>query len=87
MITGESRYMNGTIYPLVNRKVSLRRGVVNRQRRVMLYTWQESDRLDRVASMFLRNPRFWWQIMDANPSILNPQEIRPGQQIRIPTNV
>jgi hypothetical protein len=26
----------------------------------------------------------WWRILDVNPEIINPQEITPGTQLRIP---
>lgn len=49
-----------------------------------LYTWKESDRLDYIAARFLGDPKKWWQILDINPLIQDPNDIRPGDQIRVP---
>jgi hypothetical protein len=49
-----------------------------------IYEWVETDRLDNIASKFLGESGLWWEIMDINPEIINPTEIKPGTQIRIP---
>lgn len=48
------------------------------------YNWVEGDRIDLLADTFLANPSLWWQIMDLNPQILDPFDIAPGTQLRIP---
>jgi hypothetical protein len=49
------------------------------------YDWVETDRWDLISLRYLGNPSFWWQILDINPEILDPLEIKPGTQIRIPS--
>lgn len=48
------------------------------------YEWRDGDRLDRVAEFFLKDPLRWWEIMDINPDIMHPSDIKPGQVIRVP---
>ena len=48
------------------------------------YNWVEGDRIELVSNLFLGRPDLWWQIMDLNPQILNPFNIAPGTQLRIP---
>lgn len=85
MITSRSRYVNGDIVPQVDGTVSVFRNFPDLStREPVFYTWVQSDRLDRIASRELGSPLLWWKIMDANPLIQNPADIRPGTQIRIP---
>ena len=48
------------------------------------YEVTENDRIENISTKTLGKPEFWWQIMDINPEILNPFEITPGTQLRIP---
>lgn len=86
MITSRSRYVDGDIIPLVDGSVMVQRNFPNMPATTVFYTWKQSDRLDRLASQRLGSPLLWWKIMDANPMIQNPSDIRPGTQIRIPSN-
>lgn len=49
-----------------------------------IYEWVENDRLDNLAVKFLRSPNLWYKILDINPEIIDPTNISPGTQIRIP---
>jgi len=49
-----------------------------------VYYWRDGDRLEWVAYKFYGNSLEWWRIMDANPEILNPTQIKPGTSLRIP---
>lgn len=49
------------------------------------YVWREGDRIDRIAQRFLGDPTMYWKIMDLNPEILNPGQIAPGTNVRIPS--
>lgn len=49
-----------------------------------VYFWREGDRLDYLAYEFFGTSLEWWRILDANPEILNPSQIRPGTAVRIP---
>ena len=48
------------------------------------YTWQASDQLPLVAHRFNLGTKFWWEIADINPKILDVFDIYPGTEIRIP---
>lgn len=49
------------------------------------HTFTEVDRVEELASTYLGSPDLWWRIMDVNPDILNPFNIVPGTQLRIPS--
>jgi phage tail protein X len=90
MIYSDSRYASGTFvksydsirnktYPTVLRNYEILEGSFS------TYTWQQGDRIDVVANKLRANqPKFWEEIMDANPEITNPSNIAPGTVIRIP---
>jgi nucleoid-associated protein YgaU len=86
MITAKSRYADADIVPQPNRTVAVHRNFPRPTELYDLYTWVASDRLDRVAAARMSAPEDWWRILDANPLIQDPNDIRPGQQIRIPLN-
>ena len=87
MIRADSRYVDGQLVVQQDHTVAVRRVFPEPSQQVVLYTWLQSDRLDRIAAMFLGDPGKWWQIMDVNPTVQDPYDIRPGQQIRIPNSV
>lgn len=49
------------------------------------YTWKSGDRLDSLAMQFYRNPELWWVITEANPEIVDMQNIPAGTVLRIPS--
>lgn len=55
-------------------------GILNYQ----LHTWQDGERLDSLANDYYQRPGLWWKIMNANPEIDNPFDIKPGTILRIP---
>lgn len=86
MIDAKSRYVNGRIVPLQDQTVMVVRRFPRPDTEYRYYTWVINDRMDTVAAKFLAGPWDWWKIMDHNPFIQDPTEIRPGQQVRIPIN-
>lgn len=48
------------------------------------YEWVSGDRIDVIALRFLGDQKKWWSIMDFNPEVLNPMDIKPGTILRIP---
>jgi len=46
------------------------------------------DRLDTLAYQFYKNSQLWWIISISNPNIVrrDSYHLKPGLQIRIPTN-
>jgi hypothetical protein len=48
----------------------------------------EGDRMDILAQQFYKDSSLWWVIAISNPSINQGSYfIKPGTQIRIPTNI
>lgn len=101
MISTDSRYVGATIVVEEHDVTAVVNGVETKVRRTTthtrrnfpnpiqahdLYTWKETDRLDNVAAALLGDARLWWRILDINPIIQDPHDIRPGEQIRIPRN-
>lgn len=88
MILADSRYVNGSLVPQADNTITVRRTFPNpTARNTVLYTWKQSDRIDRIAARYLGDPTLWWKIMDVNPLIQAVGDIRPGMQIRIPNRV
>jgi len=52
--------------------------------RFVEYTWVDGDSLGRLADVYIGDSKYWWEIMEINPSILDPFSIEPGTVIRIP---
>jgi LysM domain len=89
MIYSDSRYIDGVL-PVVYREYSqsheqaVYRTWPSYTVDYLIYTVNEIDRIEGIATRFLGDPELWWRIMDINPEILNPFEIFPGTQLRIP---
>lgn len=45
---------------------------------------KEGDRLDILAYEFYGDAEYEWVLMDANPTLINPLDIKPGEYINIP---
>jgi hypothetical protein len=93
MIYLNSRYANGYLASGIdprdgtNHKFVFRRfPAANTRKAYTVYTWMEGDRLDIVANKYFPDSTQYWKILDANPDILDPMLLTPGQQIRIPVN-
>ena len=48
------------------------------------YIWKASDELPLIANHFKLGTKFWWEIADINPDIIDMFNITPGTEIRIP---
>lgn len=48
------------------------------------YTWKEADTLAKLAKEFGLGVKYWWEIMEINPEIMDPFTIEPGTIVRIP---
>lgn len=84
MIDVDSRYYDGNKVVLVNETTIVRRRWPVPNWRFKYHTWSSHDRLDNLADQYLRDHTLWWKILDANPKIMDPANIRLGTQIRIP---
>lgn len=90
MIFLDSRYADGKLYKAQDSRtqkyqVSVFRIFPTDTASYFIYDWVETDRIDNVANKFLGSPNLWWRIMDFNPDIIDPFNIAPGKQIRIPS--
>jgi hypothetical protein len=48
------------------------------------HVWQDGDNFATLAEAFKLGPKYWWEILDINPEVLDPFAIVPGTLIRIP---
>lgn len=91
MITSDSRYTDSTLYLAYNGAkqqydVAVLRNFPKASSQFFWYTWKNGDRIDILAQDLLGDGNSWWKLMDYNPEVLNPFNIEPGTQLRIPTN-
>ena len=89
MIYLDSRYADGTLFIAQEPKSSdyvltVFRNFPTYSISYYWYEVTENDRIENIATKTLGKPHLWWQIMDINPEVLNPFELRPGLQLRIP---
>jgi hypothetical protein len=49
-----------------------------------MHHWSEADRLDILAARYFGDSTQWWRIMDMNPLVQAPADLRPGMVIRVP---
>ena len=89
MIFYDSRYIDGEIRQAHDPKTDRYRLTVYREWPVVstgffYYEWADGDRLDYVASKVYGKSEFWWKILDANPEVVDPLTIKPGELLRVP---
>lgn len=48
------------------------------------HTYILGERLDTISQSYYSRPDLWWAILDYNPEITDPQNIKPGTVLRIP---
>lgn len=51
----------------------------------LIYSLTSLDRLDNLAYRFYGEPRLRWVIMRMNGIFLDPNDVIPGEDIRVPT--
>jgi hypothetical protein len=89
MIFLDSRYADGKIirpYNVLRKtyELTVLRDFPDIVSQFTSYQWVEGDRIDTVSARFFGEPEYWWQILDANPEIINGMEIPIGTILRIP---
>ena len=90
MIERVSRYYNGPLAQTKNKytdeyNISVFRAFPAKKTiSYFEYTWKESDSIAHISEKFSGNPKFWWEILDINPTIDDGFSIEPGTVIRIP---
>jgi nucleoid-associated protein YgaU len=48
------------------------------------YTWKEGDSYAALADRFFGNSKYWWKILEINPTLTDPFSITPGTRITMP---
>jgi nucleoid-associated protein YgaU len=48
------------------------------------HTYVKGERLDQISQQYYNKPTLWWLIMDYNPQITNPLQIKTGTVIKVP---
>lgn len=89
MIYLDSRYADGVLFIAQEPKsdefrLSVFRTFPTYSAAYYWYEVTENDRIENIAARTIGDPNLWWQIMDINPEVLNPFELEPGLQLRIP---
>jgi hypothetical protein len=85
-----SRYYNGNLTQTPNKTTGtseisvFRKFPQNVSVNYVLYTWIEGDNLGEIAKRYNLGEKYWWEILDINPEILDPFTIAPATQLRIP---
>jgi hypothetical protein len=84
MITANSRYAQGTLVR-AGSTVSVRRiGLPANTGRYKIHHWSVADRLDLLAARYFGDAKQWWRIMDMNPLVQSPTDLRPGMLLKVP---
>lgn len=95
VISSDSRYVDGSLVTFsykVGKKADGRNKVAVTRRfpkkptniKVVSHIWTEGDRMDLLAARFYGKPELWWKIMDLNPLLTDPNNIRIGTVINLP---
>jgi nucleoid-associated protein YgaU len=69
---------DGKVYPAIYG------GVFNAPSGFLYHNVVDGDRLDNLAYRYYKDATLWWFIANANPEIFYPEDLKPGQIIRIP---
>jgi hypothetical protein len=48
------------------------------------HVWEEGDTFAHLAEMHGIGAKYWWEILDINPEILDPFYVVPGTIVRVP---
>lgn len=90
MIERVSRYYDGPLFQ-VKQKYSkkytigvFRKFSTAKKVRYIEYSWVDGDSLGALANVYIGGAKYWWEIMEINPEISDPFNIKPGTIIRIP---
>lgn len=88
MITATSRYASSAV-TLVEDDRGLHQSVnipapTDRAITFTYYQVEATDRIDMLAFRLYGTGQFWWVLADANPEILDWQNLTPGTILRIP---
>ena len=69
MFLQSSRYKNSKKFAFNKFFQGIRMRSIKRTEGVVEYIIKDGDRLDFIAYHYYNDPRLWWRILDANPTI------------------
>jgi LysM repeat protein len=90
MIERVSRYYNGPLLQTEDKYTGayvisvLRAFPQTKELRYILYTWKEGDTLAGISEQYGVGAKYWCEIMEINPDILDPFDIAPGTILKVP---
>lgn len=90
MIERVSRYYDGSLTQTSDKYTDafvisvFRRFADSKEVNYITYTWKEGDNLSNLAEVFGVGAKYWWEILDINPEILDPFDIAEGTILRVP---
>lgn len=86
MITKQSRYRDALlrVVPTPSETVTVIRRFPVNQVGGSFIVWKQGMRLDLLAAQLFGNPDEWWRILDLNPTIQSPTDLRPGMAVMVP---
>jgi nucleoid-associated protein YgaU len=90
MIERVSRYYDGPLTQTPDKYTGdyvisvFRRFPDSRTINYISYVWKEGDSLSHLSETFGVGAKYWWEIMEINPQIVDPFNIAEGTVIRIP---
>ena len=86
MITKQSRYKDASlrVIPTSPETVAVARRFPIGLTGSSYIVWKQGMRLDLLAASLFGNPDEWWRILDLNPTIQSPTDLRPGMIVMVP---
>lgn len=48
------------------------------------YVWKDGDTFSGLTHAITDGAKFWWEVLDINPTITDPFSITPGTKIYLP---
>jgi hypothetical protein len=89
VILPDSRYASSTVV-VVDDPVRGKHQAINVEpppERTFAFTYYQvtaGETIDMLADRFMGNGQYWWMLADANPEILDWNNLTPGVIIRVP---
>jgi LysM repeat protein len=90
MIERVSRYYDGPLAQTQHKYTDqyiisvFRRFPTSKEVSYINYTWKEGDNLSNISEEFGVGAKYWWEIMEINPEVIDPFDIAPGTILRVP---
>ena len=93
MIENVSRYYDGPIFQVPHKYTGVytiavfRKFPASTKVNYIEHVWEYGDSLAALSEHYGDGAKYWWEILEINPNILSPFDIKPGQVIRIPYGI